>query len=192
MSEPIAQPAVDAIERIQRILREFFPEVQADGDVGKITRAALAKLDEMGDMESLKTAPIPLPDAAGRHTVVMSSFADLADVAAFRRCKAAGGSDNLCFGKGDNGIGAWGANTAQEDVPMVALPREVWRAAGKTGGAGVLVEFCGRQVRAVLGDTMPALENIHNGAGMDANPATVKALGLKAPVMQPGVVWSWI
>src|SRR5688572_27886450 len=40
-----------------------------------------------------------------------SSFADPKDVAAFKRCKAQGKTDQQCFRVGDNGIGLWGDDT---------------------------------------------------------------------------------
>lgn len=179
--------AVDDIIEIQKILARRFPDVEPDGDIGKRTLAAIHALDEAGDLESAETAPVPSGDV---HAVLASSFADLADVRAFKACKARGNSDQTCFGTGDNGIGAWGANTAQEDIPMVALPREVWRQAGKTGGAKVKITHGGKEIIAILGDTMPKLSNIKNGAGMDTNPAVAKAFGLKPPYMVP-MTWQW-
>jgi hypothetical protein len=60
------------------------------------------------------------------NTVKASSFADPADIKAFRRCKAAGHTDQYCFSKGDNGIGAWGGDTTS-DFPLCALPRDDWK-----------------------------------------------------------------
>lgn len=126
-----------------------------------------------------------------KHIVTASSFADPADVEAFKRCKARGYSDEFCFTRGDNGIGKWGHCTAQYRDPMVALPREDWQEAGKTGGAGVIVRYHGRTVHAILGDTMPHRANIENGAGIDLNPAAARELGLKPPFLVPGVEWEW-
>ena len=58
--------------------------------------------------------------------VIASSFADLADVEAFKKAKAKGLTDQEAFKVGDNGVGAWGDFTAQEDTPMCALPPEDW------------------------------------------------------------------
>lgn len=126
------------------------------------------------------------------HKVKASSFADPADVAAFHLCRATGKSDMECFKVGDNGLGAWGHNTAQEENPMAALPREVWQQAGKRGGAKLQVRYKGKTVEGILGDTMPSLKNIKNGAGIDLNPAFAKALGLKPPFMVEGVEWRWV
>lgn len=123
--------------------------------------------------------------------VVASSFADPADVAAFRRCKAAGHSDQLCFKVGDNGIGAWGANCAQDHSPMCALPYEVWHDHGHRGGDSIKVTYKGVTVFGILGDTMPHLGAIHNGAGIDLNPAFAKALGVTPPFLLQGVTWDW-
>lgn len=120
-----------------------------------------------------------------------SSFADPADVLAFRQCKAKGLSDQECFKHGDNGIGAWGHNCAQDHDPMAALPREIWRGAGKTGGAKLIVTYKGISIRGILGDTMPSLAHITNGAGIDLNPAFAKAFGVHPPFMLDGVTWEW-
>ena len=125
-------------------------------------------------------------------TVKASSFADPADVRAFEKCKANGGSDQFCFSKGDNGIGKWGHRTAQETTPMAALPREVWQRASKVGGAKLEVRYNGKIVAGILGDTMPSLANIKNGAGIDLNPAFAKGLGLTPPFLKDGVEWRWI
>lgn len=123
--------------------------------------------------------------------VKASSFADPADVVAFKRCKENGLSDMQCFRVGDNGIGAWGHTTAQTHTPMVALPREDWKAAKKRGGAKVQIYYQGVIIEAILGDTMPARANIKNGAGIDLNPAASAALGLKPPFLVEGVKWQW-
>jgi hypothetical protein len=133
------------------------------------------------------------------HQATASSFADRKDVMVFRlRYKQFldGGmshkeAERAAFKYGDNGIGFWGHDTAQLHTPMVALPPEVWRAAGKRGGDPVMLEFNGRLCRAILGDTMPHLANITNGAGIDLNPAACADLGLMPPVMQQGVKWAW-
>ena len=123
--------------------------------------------------------------------VKASSFADPADVAAFRRCKASGKSDQECFKVGDNGIGCWGDDTTA-DKPMCALPPEDWKPLGaKARGALVLVKANGREVVCELRDTMPQKANIKNGAGIDLNPAAVKALGLRQPIMV-AATWEWV
>lgn len=181
--------------QIQMELRERFPQVKADGVFGPITFSALSVLDEMGDHESVaeevEAGTLPAEPVSDWQRVKASSFADPADIAGFRRCKAAGGSDVQCFAKGDNGVGYWGADTTA-DVPLVALPREDWRHAGKKGGAPVEIRFPGvANFVAALGDTMPARANIRNGAGMDCNPCTVRKLGQRLPMMLGGVEWRW-
>lgn len=124
------------------------------------------------------------------HQVKASSFADPADVAAFRRCKAQGKSDVECFKVGDNGIGCWGDDTTGER-PMCALPPEDWKPLGKAArGAKVRVVANGRSVICELRDTMPAKRNITNGAGIDLNPAAVAALGMKPPILVPAT-WNF-
>lgn len=123
-----------------------------------------------------------------------SSFADMADLEAFKRCKKDGHSDKYCFQFGDNGMGAWGDFTATEKVAMCALPPEDWR--GRWGSAlaahwrKVIVIHEGRAVICRLADTMPHKVNIKNGCGIDLNPGAAKALGLKPPFKVP-VTWEW-
>lgn len=161
------------VQEIQRILG-----VKDDDVWGDISQGALDKL--LSEHVSTKV-----------HSVMASSFADPADIAAFRKCKATGKSDQECFKVGDNGIGKWGDDTTN-GKPMCALPPEHWRPLGiKARGAKVLVKANGKQVVCELRDTMPSLVNIKNGAGIDLNPAAVKALGLKPPIMIKAT-WTWV
>lgn len=171
------QRARDKVQQIQTLL-----SVPADGNFGAKSRAALESL--------ILSATRPVESSGTAHHVKASSFADPADVVAFRRCKAQGKSDQECFKIGDNGIGKWGDDTT-EPVPMCALPPEDWKPLGdKARGAKVRVAANGREVICELRDTMPAKNHITNGAGIDLNPAAVEALGLKPPVMI-SAVWEW-
>ena len=143
--------------------------------------------------------------AAGQSTVLAStaagqsvrvkatSFADLADLAAFKRCKNSGNSDTECFRVGDNGIGFMGDDCAH-GPPMCALPPEIWLKKWGTPKNAHLkpvnVTIGGKTVRCVMGDTMPHVGNIRNGAGIDLNPAAVAAFGL-APPIKVDAEWSW-
>ena len=51
-----------------------------------------------------------------------SSFADLADVRAFKRAKAKGMTDQEAFRYGDNGIGCFGDDVTTLKIPYVAVP----------------------------------------------------------------------
>jgi hypothetical protein len=121
------------------------------------------------------------------HEVKASSFADPADVAAFRRCKAKGGSDKQCFRVGDNGIGFWHDDTSQGSGPSCALPPETmveeWGSVSMAHNQQVNVTYQDQSVTCFVRDTMPHLENITNGAGIDLNPDAVSALGLTPPIM---------
>lgn len=169
---------------IQTLLNDNgFPCGPVDGDFGPMTFAALHLLDLAED--ELKET--------GFNKVRASSFADPADIAGFRKCKNKGGSDMECFKVGDNGIGLWGDDTTGP-TPMCALPRDIWMkkfgSVPKAKGKKVLVRANGKEVECVLGDTMPRLANIKNGAGIDLNPAAAKALGLKPPFMVQAE-WRW-
>lgn len=169
--------AFDKIKDIQEILG-----VAADGRFGPRSRTALDNLiDEAADEQ---------PPSTGAHEVLASSFADPADVASFRRCKARGGSDNECFKVGDNGIGCWNDDTTV-DVPMCALPPEDWKPFGAAArGKKVLVSVGGRKVTCELRDTMPRKANITNGAGIDLNAAAWRRLGHEPPVLLRAT-WAW-
>ncbi len=118
-----------------------------------------------------------------------SSVADPADIRAFKRCKARGHSDMTCFKTGDNGLGKWGDDTTA-DRPMCALPREDWAHLKKPAGTGVLVTVKGKTVRCELRDTLPAKRFIKNGVVIDLNPAAIRALGLKIPLLTR-CSWQW-
>jgi len=127
--------------------------------------------------------------------VLASSFADLADVVAFQRCKAKGGTDQQCFKVGDNGVGCWGDVTAQETTPMCALPpddmEERWGSVKAAKHKAVKVRANGRVVVCLLADRMPWRKNIKNGARIDLNPAAAKVLWLKPP-FKVEAEWEWV
>ncbi len=144
-----------------------------------------------------RSKPAPAPKRTTEiehHHVLASSFADPADVAAFRRCKALGGSDQDCFKVGDNGRGCWGDDTTGR-IPMCALPPEDmverWGATAAARNKQVHVSANARDVVCILADRMPHRENIKNGAGIDLNPAAAYALGLNPPVLV-SAIWTWI
>lgn len=128
------------------------------------------------------------------HHVKASSFADPADVAAFRRCKRKGNSDKQCFKVGDNGIGYWGDATTEGSGASCALPPEDiierWSSLAAGHLKPVFVSANGSTTTCLLKDTMPHRANIQNGAGIDLNPDALKSLGLKPPIMVPAV-WRW-
>lgn len=126
--------------------------------------------------------------------VTASVFADPKDVAAFRRCKAQGKSDQACFKVGDNGIGAWGDDTTTSE-PQCALPPEVieerWGSVDAGHNKLVKVSYKSSQVSARLTDRMPHLANIKTAARIDLNPGAAAALGLPEGGMV-AVEWSWV
>ncbi len=130
----------------------------------------------------------------GGHSVISSSFADPADLRAFKACKAEGKSDQDCFKVGDNGEGFWGDNTAQDQVPMVAVPPEdmveKWGSVDAAKHKQIKVTRNGKTIIAILADTMPHRAHIENGAGLDMNPACGKAFGLTPP-FKVQVSWAW-
>ena len=130
------------------------------------------------------------PSTDGWHEVKASSFADPADVRAFKRCKENGGTDHACFKLGDNAVGAWGDDTSEGSGPSVALPPEDWQSFEDHRFKKVQVRYGEKTVVALLKDTMPYKANIKNGAGIDMNPDTCRALGLEPPVLVKAS-WRW-
>ena len=128
------------------------------------------------------------------HKGLASSFADPADVEAFRRCKEQGKSDTLCFKVGDNGIGCWGDDCSEGSGPSCALPPddmiEKFGSVAAAKHAKVKVSANNQSMICVLKDRMPWKKNITNKAIIDLNPDTVATLGLKPPIMEPAT-WEW-
>lgn len=129
------------------------------------------------------------------HHVKASSFADPADIRAFKKCKDRGRSDQECFKVGDNGIGCWGDSTAEGTGPSCALPPEdmieKWGSVKAARRKLVNVSGNGKMVTCVLKDRMPRRANIRNGAGIDLNSDAVRALGLEPPIMIRAI-WTWV
>jgi hypothetical protein len=125
------------------------------------------------------------------HSVHASSFADPADLAAFKRAKARGLTDQQAFKYGDNGIGCWGDDCTAGSGPACALPPEDWKPLFKPHNAKVRVTFKSKSVTCFLRDTMPHRSAIENGAGIDLNPDAVRAIGLEPPIMVP-VTWEFV
>lgn len=130
---------------------------------------------------------------SGKNTVIASSFADPADIVAFKRCKNRGGSDKKCFEVGDNGVGLWGDDTSDESKAMCALPRGVWQDKWGRGdlarGKKLAVTYKGKTIVCELRDTLPARPK--NGAGLDLSPGAAKAFGVAPPFMLRNVIWRW-
>jgi len=166
---------MNQIQQIQGILG-----VAPDGNFGPVSMAALQAL--------IHSTPSTI------HSVMASSFADPADVAAYRDAKARGLSDEQAFKVGDNAIGCYGDDTSEGSGPSCALPpediQEKWGSVAGGRGKPVLVSAGGKTVTALLKDCMPHRAHIENGAGIDLNPDTVAALGLVPPVMVTAT-WQW-
>jgi len=130
----------------------------------------------------------------GVHHGLASSFADPADVRAFKRCKAEGKSDAECFRVGDNGVGAWGDDCSEGSGPSCALPPddmiEKWGSVNAARHKPVNVKANGQSVVAITKDRMPWKKNITNKAIIDLNPDAVASLGLKPPIMETAS-WEW-
>ena len=112
------------------------------------------------------------------HLVLASTFADPADVEAYKRALAEGKTEEEALAIGDNAIGCWDNPTGVGSGPQCALPPEDWEHLAKPHGTAVLVRIGGKSALAKLGDTMPHKANIKNGAGIDMNPDLCAKLGV--------------
>lgn len=123
-----------------------------------------------------------------------SSFADAADVRAFRRAKARGLSDQEAFQFGDNGVGCFGDDVTTLKIPFVAVPPddmiERWGSVKAAKHKRVLVTIHGETKECVVGDRMPWRKNIRNRAVIDLAPGAQAAFGLKPPFMVKAS-WKW-
>lgn len=172
--------------QLTQIIREVQEAVgvTVDGNAGPKTWEAIHK----------RLVPQPAPAPSKPITGKASSFADPKDVAAFRKCKAQGGNDQECFAKGDNGIGCWGDDTTNLDIPYVAVrPDDMIARFGSIDAAmhQPLKLTIGSQTHiCIAGDRMPWAKNVKNGAVIDLAPGAQKLFGLKPPFMKP-CSWQW-
>jgi hypothetical protein len=156
-----------------------------DGNFGPVS--AQAVVQKLG----LEAQPDEEPEW---HIGKASSFADPRDIAAFRRCKLQGKTDQQCFKVGDNGIGVWGQDTTTPEPACALPPDDMIEKFGTISGARnakVIVRGNGKEVVCVVKDRMPWRKNIANGATIDLNPGAVQALGLHPPIMIPAE-WKWV
>jgi hypothetical protein len=131
----------------------------------------------------------------GQHPVMATSFADPVDISAFRKCKARGLSDQECFKVGDNGIGLWGDDCSEGSGMSVAVtPDDMIAEFGSINAAKhkkVKITSVNGVTVAIVKDRMPWKKYITNGAGLDMNPDTCKALGISIPA-EAGVIFEFI
>lgn len=160
-----------------------------DGFIGPKTLSVLNRLVNTADDSQW---PKFTDEGEIEHQVIASDFADPADLAEYKRAKAEGKSEQEALAVGDNCVGRWGDFTGDPDgVPMCALPPEEWEQFGSSArGKKLSVTHKSVTVIGELRDTMPKLEDIKNGAGIDLNPAFLKQFGLNSPIMEP-VTWKW-
>ncbi len=176
------------IKAIQGILG-----VDQDGAWGRLSQGAL----------DAATGPTGSGNGQIEHHGKASSFADPADVALFVKWKQVwidrGLSDadatKKAFAYGDNAVGFWGDSTAEGTGPSCALPPddmvERWGSVDAARNKLVDVENDTAAITCVVKDTMPWKKNITNGAIIDLNPDSVRALGWEPPIMNT-VTWKWV
>ena len=131
-----------------------------------------------------------------------TSYADTKDMAAYQAALVLGLRMGLSQAKaqeaarkvGDPGIG-WMDNVLSDpNTAWVAVPYEMWHDRWGTKKNAHLrklwVTINGKTVLCTLGDTMPHLANITNGAVVDLAPGAQRAFGLKAP-FKVECSWAW-
>lgn len=173
--------AKETIKAIQRILC-----VADDGLFGPKSKAALDNL-----LAANPASEWPVSETVkGKAT----SFADPADIAAFKKCKAQGKSDQECFKVGDNGIGYTGLDVTTTVIPYVAVQPDYmiakWGDVNKAAGKGVIVTIGKQTHTCIVGDRMPWVKNTKNGAVIDLAPGAQKLFGLKPP-FSVDAEWRW-
>lgn len=184
---------------IQVALKELgYYKGELDNWAGPLTKDAYEKfhkekLEELGKAEPPKSGESGTSTETGVKGLA-SSFADPADVAAFKKCKAQGKTDQQCFAVGDNGIGYTGLDTTRTDIPYVAVQPDYmiskWGSASAAAGKKVLLTINGVTKECVVGDRMPWIKNTHNGAVIDLAPGAQKLFNLKPPFMV-NAEWRW-
>lgn len=179
--------ALSARKAVQMML-----EVAQDGVWGPKTDAAYAAL-KVAPPDSPWPPVAAAPAPSGEiHTGIASSFADPADVEAFRKCKAQGRTDQDCFSVGDNAVGCFGDSTAEGSGPSFALPPEDWKPFGAAARfKRARITGNGQTCIAELKDTMPHKAAITNNCIIDLNPDTLAQLGWK-PGDKYHVSWQWL
>jgi hypothetical protein len=157
------------LKKIQKLLG-----VGDDGFWGPVSQGALNQ--ELGGSDGF--------------SAIASSFADPADVVAFKKCKAQGKSDNECFKVGDNGIGQFGKITAQTQIAMVAIHASDmiarWGSVTASAHRLVTVTINGKTIQASVEDRLGVAGRI------DLNPAAAKQLGLTPPFLVKNCTWNWV
>lgn len=166
--------------------------VADDGKFGKLTLGAFTALGEASD-NSVWPPDVQLDGSI--HKVKASSFADPADIRAFKAAKERGASDQQAFRVGDNGVGVFGDSVVEGTGASCALPPEdmieKWGSIAAAKHKPVEVTANNKTIVAVLKDRMPHKKNITNGAGIDLNPDACRELGFEPPIMV-SATWRWV
>lgn len=155
-----------------------------DGHDGPKTTAAVIEFTDRWET-GVQTVAGP---SNGPFECKASSFADPADVEAYKRAKAQGMTDIEAFSRGDNGIGQFGKITAQDQIPMIAVHHDAmvarWGSVNNSAHKPVTVTANGQTISATVED------RISEPGRIDLNPACARLLGLHPPFVVP-CVWSW-
>ena len=128
-------------------------------------------------------------------TGLATCFATPSDWAAYVKAKAEGKSENEALALGDNCVGCWGDRTNGSQA-YCAIPPEhmiqVWGSKAAAKHQRVLVTHGNKSCECLVGDVMPPLDKIENGAILDMNPALCRGLGLPVENVSVTVTWGRI
>ena len=128
-------------------------------------------------------------------TGLATSFATPSDFQAYALAKAQGKSEKEALAIGDNCIGCYGDKTNGSQAYCAIPPEHMiqyWGSVAAAKHQRVLVSCGKRSCVALIGDVMPHLANIRNGAIIDMNPALCRGLGLPCENVLVTVSWSRI
>lgn len=115
---------------------------------------------------------VPIPDDSQQSVGTFFAYPD--DIAAYQRAKEAGASEQEALQVGDNGVGRWGDNTTDPNVPMVALPpSDIVKHWGSVdAGRGKAVQVYGPNGQTVIAK----VADIGPHGKLDLNPGATRAL----------------
>ena len=187
-TNPFYPKVNEKIKAIQGIIG-----VTPDGIWGEKSQAALSSIIAASQSPASASESPALSGTAEIYKGKASSFADPADIKAFKRCKAEGKTDQECFKVGDNGIGAFGDSTVEGTGPCCAIPGSKmiarWGSKDAARFKEISVSANGKSAVVKVKDRLP--ENSPNGAIIDLNPDAGALLGLTPPFLVP-CTWSWV
>lgn len=153
-------------------------------------KATASRRKNADQLPKVRRAPVAQRDGAGAAVSArFTSFATYIDLVRYIKCLLAGGSENGCYAKGDNGVGAGGKRTATTASAMCALPKSAivarWGSLKNGWGKPVICHVMGKTATCTVEDIAPL-------GVCDLNPGALEALGMddETELDAPGM-WQW-